>query len=75
MLKYAIKKLLMMIPMLLVISALIFFGIKATGCLLYTSLGIFPAVTATKEHHLAGNVAALDIDLTQEERAWLDLRA
>lgn len=31
MLKYAIKKLLMMIPMLLVISALIFFGIKATG--------------------------------------------
>ena len=38
-------------------------------------LGIFPAVTATKEHHLAGNVAALDIDLTQEERAWLDLRA
>ena len=31
MLKYAFKKLLMMIPMLLVISALIFFGIKATG--------------------------------------------
>lgn len=31
MLKYTLKKLLMLIPMLLVISALIFFGIKATG--------------------------------------------
>ncbi len=31
MLKYTIKKLLLMIPMLLIISALIFFGMKATG--------------------------------------------
>lgn len=31
MIKYTIKKLLMMIPMLLIISALIFFGMKATG--------------------------------------------
>lgn len=31
MLKYTIKKLLMMIPMLLIISALIFFGMQATG--------------------------------------------
>lgn len=31
MIKYILKKLLMMIPMLLVISALVFFGIKATG--------------------------------------------
>lgn len=47
----------------------------ALAYVLTDELGIFPAVTATKEHHLAGNVAALDIDLTQEERAWLDLRA
>ena len=31
MLKYTIKKLLLMIPMMLLISVFIFFGIKATG--------------------------------------------
>lgn len=47
----------------------------ALAYVLTDELGILPAVSATKRHHLEGNIAALDIALTDEERAWLDLRA
>ena len=47
----------------------------ALAYVLTDPLGILPAVSATKPSHLAANIAALDIALTEEERAWLDLRA
>ena len=47
----------------------------ALAYVLTDPLGILPAISATKQRHLQANIAALDIALTEEERAWLDLRA
>lgn len=47
----------------------------ALAYVLADPLGILPAISATKQRHLQANIAALDIALTEEERAWLDLRA
>ena len=47
----------------------------ALAYVLTDELGILPAISATKQRHLEANIAALDIALTAEERAWLDLRA
>lgn len=47
----------------------------ALAYVLTDELGILPAISATKQRHLEANIAALDIALTAEERAWLDLQA
>lgn len=47
----------------------------ALNYVLSDPLGIFPAVSATKQGHLEKNIEALDFVLTEEECAWLDLRA
>ena len=47
----------------------------ALAYVLADPIGILPAVNATKKAHLDSNIAALEIGLTPEECAWLDLRA
>ena len=47
----------------------------ALAYVLTDPLGLLPAVSATKPKHMQANVAALDIALSEEERAWLDLQA
>ena len=47
----------------------------ALAYVLTDPLGILPAISATKQRHLQANIAALDIAMTEEESAWLDLRA
>ncbi len=47
----------------------------ALAYVLADPIGILPAVSATKRAHLEANIAALEIVLTQDECAWLDLRA
>ncbi|NLD58999.1 MAG: aldo/keto reductase [Clostridiales bacterium] len=46
----------------------------ALAYVLADPIGILPAVSATKKEHLERNVSALDLHLTREECAWLDLR-
>lgn len=47
----------------------------ALAYVLTDPLGILPAVSSTKRRHMDANIAALEIALTESERAWLDLRA
>ena len=47
----------------------------ALAYVLTDPLGILPVFSSTKPRHLEANIAALDIPLKEEERAWLDLRA
>ena len=45
----------------------------ALAYVLCDPLTMFPIISATKPAHLTSNLAALDISLTNAERAWLDL--
>jgi len=45
----------------------------ALAYILHSPLNVFPLVGAASRDEIAQNVAALDLSLTANERAWLNL--